>query len=286
MSRSKQYITSLLDNVPITELSDFEHRTTFDQIKERISSADDVVTELKTLFRVNNFSDFALGLLWIADKVERDPSMLESTPEEQTLILSAFRKAVGDTGESFGPAPTAAPPEPMVEMPSGFGPEPEPMVEAPAGFGPEPMADFPSATTPEPEPIMAEPPPSAPPVVPAAGEGPAETQFAQLVEKFVVAVQNGSEDRDAIKEQVLSTCAAILAEGSGATDDYRNFCQVLTAFINYISENQFMDDIRVMNLLSNVTDPVWQWARADEASRAGMMDGAYDVLRDYKSLFE
>ncbi len=266
-----------MDGVPIAELTEFEHRTTFEQVKERISGADEVVGELKTLYRVNNFSDFALGLLWIADKVERDPSLLDWTAEEQELVLSAFRKAVGDTGESFGP-PSTVSPEPMMEMPTGFGPEPEAMTETLGGFPsePEPMSDFPGLT-PEPELTMAAPP---------AGEGPAEVQFAQLVEKFVEAVQNGAEDRDAIKEQILSSCAAILAEGSGGADDYRNFCQVLTEFIKYISENQFMDDIRVMNLLSNVTDPVWQWARADEASRTGMMDAAYDVLRDYKSLFE
>ncbi|MGH2569189.1 MAG: hypothetical protein ACRDGA_12700, partial [Bacteroidota bacterium] len=104
MSRSKQYVVSLLDNVPITELTAFEHRSSFEQIRERLSGSDDVEQELKTLYRVNNFSDFALNLLWIANKAERDSSMLESTPEEQTLILSAFRKAVGEAGEIAEPA--------------------------------------------------------------------------------------------------------------------------------------------------------------------------------------
>lgn len=344
MSRSKQYLVSLLESVPITELSDFEHRAAFDQIKGRIAGAEDVVGELKVLYRVNNFSDFALNLLWIAERVERDPSMLKSTPEEQNLTLEAFRRAIGDTGEGFGTAAPVMPTEPTVEMPaepaaetsSGFGfestpevstgfpsesadtiaafgptTEPEPAADAMAGFGPtsepeaqadtmagfgslsEPMADFPSAPTlePTPEPMadfpsfdqpVAETPAASAP----AGEGDAEAQFARLVEQFVEAVQTGSENRDAIKEQVLAACVAVLAEGSEASEDYRNFCQVFSEFINYIVDNQLVDDIRVMNLLSNITDPVWAWARADAASRIGMMDAAYDVLRDYKSLFE
>lgn len=345
MSRSKQYLVSLLESVPITELSDFEYRSAFDQIKSRIAGAEDVVGELKVLYRVNNFSDFALNLLWIAERVERDPSMLESTPEEQNLTLEAFRRAIGDTGESFGAAAPVMPTEPTVEMPaeptvetsSGFGfeptsevstafpsepaadtmsafgltSEPEPAADAMAGFGPtsepeaqadtmagfgppsEPMADFPSAPSLEPTPEpMADFPSfgqsvSETPAAPAsAGEGDAEAQFARLVEQFVEAVQTGAEDRDAIKEQVLSVCATVLAEGSEASEDYRNFCQVFSEFIHYIVDNQLVDDIRVMNLLSNVTDPVWAWARADAASRTGMMDAAYDVLRDYKSLFE
>lgn len=356
MSRSKQYLVSLLESVPITELSDFEHRSAFDQIKSRIAEAEDVVGELKVLYRVNNFSDFALNLLWIAEKVERDPSMLESTPEEQNLTLEAFRRAMGDTGEGVGTAASTMPAEeistePTAETPSGFGfesttevptgfpsePEPtlasdlpvessieqapesmsvfgptsEPSADAMAGFGPtsdqettadsmagfgppsESMTDFPSAPSLEPtlEPMADFPsfeqPGAEMPAAPAsAGEGGAEAQFAKLVEQFVEAVQTGAENRDAMKEQVLSACAAVLSEGSGATEDYRNFSQVFTEFINYIFDNQLVDDIRVMNLLSNVTDPVWAWARADEAGRAGMMNAAYDVLRDYKSLFE
>ena len=99
-------------------------------------------------------------------------------------------------------------------------------------------------------------------------------------------MQTGSDDREPLKGQVLAACAAVLADASGAQDDQKKFCTVLAEFVTYISDNQFMDDIRVMNLCSNVTDPVWQWARADAASREGMMGSAYDVLREYKSLFE
>jgi hypothetical protein len=314
MLRSRQYITALLDGIPLEEFPAFEHRTAFEQIKEHLIGADDLVGELKTLYRVNNFSDFALSLLWIAEKVERDPSALEWTPDEQTLVVSSFRKAVGEEGGVSSPAfepvtevPPALGSEQTAESPFDFPLQPELSPEAPAFpsepaaetlVGPEPMAEFPAAETPsesmaEFPSVPAEEFPSAEsapmletPAAAPSGEGSPEVQFAQLVEQFVEAVQTGAENRDAIKDQLLSACQAVLVEGSGAADDYRNFCQVLTEFVSYIMENQLVDDIRVMNLLSNVTDPVWAWARADEAGRAGLLDAAYDVLRDYKSLFE
>jgi hypothetical protein len=294
-------------------------------------------------------------LLWIAEKVERDPALLEPTPEEQNLTLEAFRRAIGDSGEGFG---VATPTEPVAEIPtetepetpSGFGleqtpevpidfpaepsfandlsvggsieqaetmssfgptPEQELSADALAGFGPpsepgamddtmagfgspsEPLAEFPSApsleSTPE---VLGDFPsfeqlePGFSTASPTGSEEGAEVEFAKLVEQFVEAVQTGAENRDVIEEQVLAVCASTLAEGSAASDDYRNFCQILSEFISYVMDNQLVDDIRVMNLLSNVTDPVWAWARADASSRAGILDAAYDVLRDYKSLFE
>jgi hypothetical protein len=354
MSRSQQYLVSLLEGVPMSELPDFEHRSAFDQIRQRIAGAEDIVGELKTLYRVNNFSEFALSLLWIAEKVERDPALLEPTPEEQNLTLEAFRKAIGSAGESVGvetPTEPSAdmPPETVPETSSGFGleqspevstsfpvepslesdltvgstveqaeptspfdfpSEPEPsadtmsgfdlpsapgaMDDAMAGFGAtsEPLAEFPSTPSLEPSPELMGDFPSF--EQPAAGFSPsasagreetAEVEFAKLVEQFVEAVQTGAEHRDALKEQVLALCAAAQTEESAASD-YRTFCQILAEFIGYIVDNQLVDDIRVMNLLSNVTDPVWAWARADASSRAGILDAAYDVLRDYKSLFE
>ncbi|HEY4612214.1 MAG TPA: hypothetical protein VII11_04470, partial [Bacteroidota bacterium] len=178
MSRSKQYITSLLDGVPLEELADFEHRSAFQQIKERIAGAEDVAGELKVLYRVNRFSDFALSMLWIADRAERDPSALEPGVEEQTLVLSAFRHAIGDAGEVIEQTPAAPVPEPIVEEPVAAAPQ-EPEVaettfdmptqpaaetpagfdafgaatteEAPSGFGPasEATTDFPATPTSE-----------------------------------------------------------------------------------------------------------------------------------------
>ncbi|MBI3580190.1 MAG: hypothetical protein HY089_12365 [Ignavibacteriales bacterium] len=47
-----------------------------------------------------------------------------------------------------------------------------------------------------------------------------------------------------------------------------------------------MDDVRVMNILSNVSSPVSQWANAAPEARGGLLEDGLGPLRDFKSLFE
>ncbi|MCI0562577.1 MAG: hypothetical protein MN733_29190, partial [Nitrososphaera sp.] len=75
MSRSQHYLDALLSGVPLEELSAFEHRAAFQHVKERLSGTQDVEGELKLLYRVNNFAELALQLLWIAYRAEQDPTM-------------------------------------------------------------------------------------------------------------------------------------------------------------------------------------------------------------------
>ncbi|HEY5615097.1 MAG TPA: hypothetical protein VIL52_03675, partial [Bacteroidota bacterium] len=232
------------------------------------------------------------------ETVVADPFTMTSEPEPSAETPAASdpfaMEATTEAPPSADPFGIPAEPEPT----SGFGPAEESTPASSFDFptdtssesAPEPMADFPSAE-PTSEPAMdfpsgeSSPPPAAQPAS-QVGEGSPETQFATLVERFAEALQTGAADRDTIKDEMLNACSAVLADGSGAPDDHKNFCRVLTEFTAYIYDNQFVDDIRVMNLLSNVPDPVWAWARADDASRAGMMDAAYDTLREFKSLFE
>jgi len=60
-------------------------------------------------------------------------------------------------------------------------------------------------------------------------------------------------------------------------DDYRQFCQMLVEFLQYITNNQFLDDVRVMNIVSNIQDPFTQWTRNEPENRSGMLDQAIDI---------
>jgi hypothetical protein len=347
MSRSKQYLSTLLDQIPLSELESFESRAVFEKIKERISESDDIPSELKSLYRVQHFSDFALSLLWISERVESNPTMLEPSEEEQSLVLRNFQKALGEATES-APQEMASEPilaeatvlpesEPMpaqeedpfaalhadagvtTDEPQAFpsstqGPEPEATVEedpfaalhAAAGVTTdEPQAFLSSTQEPEAtveedpfavlrseaEPVEEESPfaPSESPSMPQPeameGIGSPEEQFAKLVERTVESIQSGSEERDRLVQQLIGVCTETIADES-KPEDQRMFCQHVSEFLAYITENQLLDDIRVMNLISNLTDPVAEWARADEASRAGRLDPAIDDLRDFKSRFE
>ena len=112
-----------------------------------------------------------------------------------------------------------------------------------------------------------------------------ERGFAHLLERFLESVQSGNDDRTSLMSDVLNECNTVLAAGSMA-EDYKRFCQLLMEFLQYISDNQYLDDVRVMNIVSNIQDPVAQWARSEQDNRAGLLDQAIDILRDFKTMFE
>lgn len=230
MSRSQEVIQSLLNNVPLGLLASDEHRATFDKIKNQLAASSDFDGELKKLYKVNDFSNFALSLMWLAKQVEENPLFLEANPEDEQRVFAAFCAAVGEE--------------------SGF-----------------------SAT-----------PASSPTVVgsPASGD---EKGFAQLLEKFVETMQSGDDARTGLLQQVLAECSVVTSDAD-FPDDYKEYCSLMTEFLNYIGENQLMDDVRVMNILSNVSSPVSQWAHAATEARAGLLEDGIGPLRDFKSLFE
>jgi hypothetical protein len=123
----------------------------------------------------------------------------------------------------------------------------------------------------------------APPPGPASGS---EGEFAALMEKFVEAMQSGSDERDGLMQSVLSQSKSMMNEGSGVPDDLREFSGFMVEFLTYITENGFMDDVRVMNILSNVSGPVTSWAQASPDGRAGILAEGTEILRSFKSLFE
>ncbi len=350
MSRSKQYLASLLDQFPIAELPSFESRTTLENLKERLTAAEDLPAELKTLYKVQNCSELALTLLWIAQRVEQDTSMLEPTFEDQTLVLAQLQHALGEVGgtaeaavapESLAeptpsPEPIASPlaeEDPFAALRAEAGVESRISASAPAeaeqaaedpfaalyGESGPPATESsretaaPTMVSPEAEPFdigtpsdaetpveeaglgtatveesEAETPPALEVPTPSAeraGEGSPEERFGKMVERTVEAIQSGSEEREALVQEMIALCQSVAADES-QPDDYKMFASTFSEFLTYITENQFLDDIRVMNLTSNVTDPVLEWVRAGEGNRAGLMEPAYDVLRDFKSLFE
>jgi hypothetical protein len=112
-----------------------------------------------------------------------------------------------------------------------------------------------------------------------------ERGFANLLERLLESVQSGNDDRTILLSNVLGECNAVLTAGS-TPEDYKQFCQLLVEFLQYISDNQYLDDIRVMNIVSNIQDPVNQWARSEQNNRTGLLDPAIEILRDFRTMFE
>ncbi len=267
MDRAQKYISILLERLPKWELRSYDNQTNLDRLRNRISSSPNVHDELKNLYRVKGFSDFAVSLMWIAEKVAKDSTKEESTLDEETLVFSLFRQAVGESTELTQTPVTQATEAQTQNLPD-FG--------AFQISSSESMFDISSS---QPQPIAQ---------MGFSGETRGldqEKKFAQLLEKFLESVQSGNEDRLTLISDVLNECNAVVYSTSAAKD-YKEFCRLLIEFLKYISDNQFLDDIRVMNIVSNIHDPFSQWARLDTNSRVGIIDQAIEILRDFKTMFE
>ena len=209
MSRTQQYISILLERLPKYELRSYEHQTTLDRIRDRVSSTSDIHAELLKLYQVKGCADFALSLMWIADKVEKDSTKEESTIDEETLVFSKFRQAVGDVStpeqesnsdgttfdtpgsQEFGSIPSS---EPKLEFdlssPPEFGsiPAPEPTIDAIFGTA-EQAPEITQSTSGG-----------------STSENKQELSFALLLEQFLEAVQSGNDVRTKLLSDILSEC--------------------------------------------------------------------------------
>jgi len=282
MNRSQKYISILLERLPKWELRSYEHQTSLDRIRDRITSASDIHMELNSLYQVKGFAEFALSLMWVVDKVEKDNTLDESTLAEETLVFEKLRFALGDI--SIQPEEPVAVPE-VSDLPSSSESE---SASSESSHELKPLPD--TAVTPDvlldswgKEP---ESPSQTPPVsdIMAAGNEQ-ERSFAALLERLLESIQSGNDNRTELLSGVLSE-SNIVATAESAPEDYKQFCKLLVEFLNYISDNQYLDDIRVMNIVSNIQDPVNQWVQSEQNNRTGLLDPAIEILSDFKTMFE
>jgi len=337
-----------LERLPKEALTSEDQQSLFERIRNKISSTADILEELRGLYKVNNFGDFALSLMWIAEKVENDPSRLDPTTDEEALVFASLQKSFGGSGSiasfpsseempgsagtetplsGFGPpvespaqeagtiseqvrqpaeenpfaffeTQEAAPASSAEEVPSAGGGSPfdifaapstesvpESVVQPPEGE-PADLAAFsapPSSEVPRiPEPIAPAEPASGGPV--EFGQGGDEQEHAALFEKFIEGLQSGAENRMTLFDQLVQKCQIVAA--GGGPDDYKEYSQFLADLLKYLNDNQMLDDIRAMNMLSTAFDPFSQWVKADPSGREGLLAPGIESLRGFKALFE
>jgi hypothetical protein len=275
MTRSQEFLTTMLHRLPKWELSSYEHQAILDKIRDRLTSTNNVQDELRRLYAVKNYSEFAMGLMWIAEKAEQDAQKYNSTPEEDELIFSLYRKAVGE-----GTVPTVSPSfeftspteEPKMPLPVEETIMNPPFVEPASNDSI--WGDLTSFSNP-----VQEQPSETPVVVPRGNS------FSVLLDQVLEAIQSGSEERTSFIDRLVVECKNILADAN-TPEDCRSFCQPLQEFLDYVLAGQLIDDIRVMNIISNIQGPFAQWEQTEQGNRAGILDGAIDILRDFKTMFE
>ncbi len=263
MERNQQYLTNLLYKVPSWELPDPQQQDSFEKIRVSLSNTSDFPNQLKSLYKVQNFSELALGLMWIADKVDKDTSKLESTADEEAFVLGLLKSAL--SGSPGAPSDLGAP--------LNLDVTPERAVQESVASQP-PETEFPG---------LGENPVSTPAAADSSDVG--EQGFSQTLEKLVEAIQGGSGERTTLIDELTKQAEGVAASPT-AESEYKTFCGYLIEFLKYVSTYELFDDIRVMNLLSNIYDPFSQWVNADPAGRSGVLEQANEMLRDFKALFE
>jgi predicted HTH domain antitoxin len=272
-----------MENVSEGHIASDDHRLIFAKIKEKLANAEDFEGELRALYKVQGFDEFALSLMWIAELLEIDPTRLEYDIEEQGWVVDRFRHAVGDTA-----------PAPLDDLPT-----PEIFPETAQEVAPEGIWEQEASDAAQ-EPVQEETPEmpthllmetaghidASEQSVYAPPSNVDESEFGPLLEQFVEAMQSGSENREGLLSQVLVQANAIAAPGSGASEELAEFSLYLIEFLNYITGSEYLDDVRVMNILSNVSGPVASWSQAAPDGRSGLLAEAVEMLRSFKSLFE
>jgi hypothetical protein len=233
MTQSNDILSALLGNFPVAELSSGEAQRVFGSIKARLTDAPDVGEELKNLYRVKGFSDFAMGLMWMVDRAEKNPGQVSIGPEDETLLLSSFRKAMEEV------APQAANAIPVQDLSQAGG-------RGAGGSDPRGLVD--------------------------------------LVEQFTEAVQSGSPGTRTLLEDLASRCDDHVQQGGAP--DVVEFAARFGVFLKYISERELFDDVRVINILSNVSSTVSSWANTPADAQSGLLEEALSILRDFKTHFE
>lgn len=232
MTKSNEILRTLLSNFPLAELSSGEEQSVFEGVKNRLIEAPDSGEELKNLYKVTGFSQFAMGLMWMVDRVEKQPGQIAIGLEDETLLLSSFRKAMAEQS-SLGQQSTSA--AGVEEVGGGEG-------------------------------------------------GGDEKALAGQVEQFSESVQSGSGGTKMFLEDLVTECDTIARQGGAS--ELVEFCFLLAEFLKFISERELLDDVRVINIISNVSSTVSQWANTPPDARTDIMEEALNMLRDFKTQFE
>ena len=99
------------------------------------------------------------------------------------------------------------------------------------------------------------------------------------------AVQSGSDDRAPLLDRLRANCAAIGVD-DGSSDEFKRYAELVDNFLSYINDHQLLDDVRVMNLVTNIQEPIAQWLSTSESDRAGILDQSLETLKDFRTMFE
>lgn len=272
MTHVQTVVETLFDRFPPQELGGGPERDQFERLRASLSDSQGWMGTLQRLYQAEQCDELALGLMWITERLEADPDRREPGADEEDVFFRALRKGLGLPQASFGD----------VTEPSAFF-----SVDAPTqseSF--EEVAAPPAESSFEPPMQEITPEPSVPAGGGAEVEGTSDPDiFGRLLERFLEAVQSGSDDRAEILERLRASCAVIRSDPSSG-EEYKRYAELVEDFLGYINEHQLLDDVRVMNLVTNIQEPFGQWLSTPENERSGILDQGFDMHKDFRTMFE
>lgn len=272
MTHVQTVVDALFERFPPQELGGGPERDLFERLRASLTGSQEWMGTLRRLYQAEQCDELALGLMWITERLEADADRREPGADEEEVFFRALRKGLG--------LPQA-----------GFGDLTEPAVEPTTSEQYQPKTYTPSEE-PQPDAIVeSEAVASVPaPVDVTGGEGLVEGTsdpdiFGRLLERFLEAVQSGSDDRAEILERLRAGCAAIKSDPSSG-EEYQRYAGLVDDFLGYINEHQLLDDVRVMNLVTNIQEPFGQWLSTPENERPGILDQGHEMHKDFRTMFE
>ena len=260
MTHIQVVVDALFERFPPEELGGGSERGQFERLRSTLTETEEWPGTLRRLYQAEQCDELALGLMWLTERLGAEPERREPGPEEEEVFFRALRRGLGLQQAEFGRFAAEA-------MPTFSEPQPDQ-----TGAGPGDVASE--------------------PVVSPFTEGGPETEgtsdpeiFGRILERFLEAVQSGSDDRASLLERLRASCTMIGSDASTG-EEYQRYAVLIRDFLSYISEHQLLDDVRVMNLVTNIQDPFGQWLSTPEGDRAGILDQCHEMHKDFRTMFE
>jgi hypothetical protein len=268
MTHIRTVVKTLFEKFPPQDLSGGPERDQFDRLRSTLTESQEWMATLRRLYQAEQCDELALSLMWITDRLEAEPDRRELGPEEEDVFFRGLRRGLGLPQAGFGDlfGQPAIPAASMDDL-------------SPAS---EDVASLIAETSPETGPV---------PIASIAGggdeaEGTADPDiFGRLMERFLEAVQSGSDDRIPVLARLQASCSAIRSDASSG-EEFQRYAELVNDFLGYIDQHQLLDDVRVMNLVTNIQEPYGQWLSTPEGDRAGILDQCHEMHKDFRMMFE
>ena len=309
MTRIQQVVATLFEQFPAHDLGGGPERYQFDRLRDVLTTSEDWSSTLRRLYQADRCDEFALSLLWMTERLEQDVDRTTALPDEEEVFQRALRKGLALPDAAFsgfgaGSFETASEPgptdEPVVSFDMAAGEESTPAPETGAMFEPPTSEESSDVTAEAPSFVesgsgdeaasvdsTAEDLGSAPGMPMGDDDGGTSDQeiYGRLLERFLEAVQSGGDDRSELLGRLRANHRAIQSDMT-VPEEYQRYAALMEDFLGYIDEHQLLDDVRVMNLVTNLQEPFGQWLSTDEANRTGILDQCVESHRDFRTMFE